>query len=331
MGIARDDSAWSLGIDTSAYTTSVAAVGAAGLRHQERQLLPVDEGKRGLRPSDALYLHLRNLPSLVERLCAQVPIDGLAQVAVSIAPRPVASSYLPPFLAGEAIARAIGASRGVPVLRTSHQEGHIRAGMAGSGLDPDGPFMALHVSGGTTELVKVEGHSPRLTITTVGASDDLYGGQFIDRIGVLLGSAFPAGPQMDAWAEATDVIANIPVSRARFHDHQWWISFSGPESAAERALAQGAERYSVARGVMESIAVSLAHLVTTQTHMAGGNLLIVGGVAANTHLRRRMQEILAASWRIWFASPEWSRDNAVGVAYLGWDAYQDQPISTGRI
>lgn len=320
--IDRQADAWVLGIDTSAYTTSVAAVFDSGISLQERQVLPVELGSRGLRPSEALFHHIRALPNLVESLVSRLNPREMVGVAVSVAPRPQEGSYLPPFLAGEAVARSLAAHARVPCLSTTHQEGHIRAGLAGSGLIPDDAFLALHVSGGTTELVRVQWSSrDAMQVRLVGGSDDLYAGQFVDRVGVLLGCRFPAGPELDQLAEAQEDYIEIPWSRPRFRDNLWWISFSGPESAAERAMLSGAAAGLIARGVMESIAQSLAALV--QAAQQRGDLLVVGGVAANTHLRRRMRSLLEPKgWRIWFAEPDWSRDNAIGVGYLGIDAWR---------
>lgn len=312
---------WALGIDTSAYTTSVALVSTSGSVHQQRRTLPVPLGARGLRPSEALFLHIQYLPGLLEALWDVSGPVTLSAVGVSVAPRPDPDSYLPPFLAGEAVARGVAAVQGLPVLRTSHQEGHIRAGIAGSGLRPQGEFWALHVSGGTTELVRVRMAGEGWQVTMVGGTDDLYAGQFVDRVGVLLGASFPAGPQLDQMAEAQEHMVRLPWTKPRHVDGLWRISFSGPESAAERAIKDGVAGGPLARGVMESIGKTLAGLVAASAD--GGDLLVVGGVAANTHLRRVLGTRLP-NWRVWFADPGWSRDNAIGVAYLALDRVSDE-------
>lgn len=305
-----------MGVDTSAYTTSVALVSTDGTVHQQRRVLPVPLGARGLRPSEALFLHTQYLPQMMEQLWNDAGRVRLSAIGVSVAPRPEPDSYLPPFLAGEAAARSIAAVEGLAVLRTTHQEGHIRAGLAGSGLHPNQEFWALHVSGGTTELVRVQMSAGGWQVTVFGGTDDLYAGQFVDRIGVLLGASFPAGPELDRMAEAQEDMVRLPWTKPRHIDGVWRISFSGPESAAERALQDGVPSGPLARGVMESIGRTLAGLVAASAD--GGDLLVVGGVAANTHLRRVMGRRLP-NWTLWFADPDWSRDNAIGVAYLALD------------
>lgn len=287
-------------------------------------MLSVPQGARGLRPGDAVFGHVKNLPDLVEEVMADADPDHLVGVAVSVAPRPREGSYLPSFLSGEAVARSLAALAHVSLLRTTHQEGHIRAGMAGVGMVMDRPFYAFHASGGTTELLRVVPHDNGFGIETAAGTDDLYAGQLVDRIGVRLGLSFPAGPELDRLAESTQDVHAIPFSRPRWRDGRWWSSFSGPESAAQRALDSGAAPAAVARGVMESVAQSLAAVVKT-VGAEERDLLLVGGVAANTYLRRRLRELLADDgWTVWFADPEWSRDNAIGVAHLGLDAWKRQ-------
>ncbi len=324
--IAIDHDPWVLGIDCSAYTTSVAVVRTSGQWHQARRVLEVPQGARGLRPSDALFAHVQNLPGLVEDVMAPLDDRNLAWVAVSVAPRPTPDSYLPPFLAGEAVARSVAACKRVPLLRTTHQEGHIRAGLAGSGLPGETPFFAFHLSGGTTELLRVVPQGPRLAIEILGGSDDLYVGQFVDRVGVLLGLSFPAGPSLDGMIVSAPAAYALPWSRPRLKEGRWWTSFSGPESAAERAISEGIDGSRVARGMMESIAQSLVALLKRVA--STGDLLVIGGVAANTFLRQRLGELLPGpEWRVWFAEPDWSRDNAIGVAYLGLDAWRASTAS----
>src|SRR5690554_1118987 len=121
-----------LGLDTSCYTTSLALTDPAGrILQDHRRVLTVESGARGLRQSEALFQHLRNLPDLVE---ASAPFQPLKGVAFSARPRPVEGSYLPVFLAGANFARVIAATAGVPLIASSHQEGHIRAALADSGL-----------------------------------------------------------------------------------------------------------------------------------------------------------------------------------------------------
>ena len=122
-----------LGIDTSNYTTSVALLTTEGEPVANlRRLLTVKEGERGLRQSDALFAHTKNLPELMREaekyLCGRRPLA----LGVSTRPRNVDGSYMPCFLAGVSIAEGISAMLGAPLFKFSHQCGHVMAGLYSS-------------------------------------------------------------------------------------------------------------------------------------------------------------------------------------------------------
>lgn len=307
-----------LGIDTSAYTTSVAIVNRQGILFQARKLLPVPAGSRGLRPGDAVFFHVQNLPGLLDGWqWRQGP--GISAVCASVKPRPTKDSYLPPFVVGQQYARVASQFLDVPFFTTTHQEGHIRAGLYSVGQPLSEKFAVLHISGGTTELLSVTHRQPGLfDVTLVGGSDDLYAGQFVDRVGVKLGLDFPAGPALESLAKVWEHPLELPVSAPRFREGLWWTSFSGPESEAVRRIDQGANPADLARGVEMALARSLSRLVQAAT--SPGPLLVVGGVAANGTIRNVMRkELEELGWVLHFATPDLIRDNAVGVAYLGLD------------
>lgn len=303
-----------LGIDTSAYTTSLALVSPTTVLQDVRRVLPVPEGHRGLRPSEALYLHVEELPRLLKDVLKAG--EALAAVAVSTRPRPLAGSYLPPFRAGQLAASAIAHALSVPLFETTHQEGHLAAGIRDAGGPRDESFWAVHVSGGTTELLAVERHSGGFRVKLVGHSADLYAGQLIDRVGVRLGLAFPSGPYLEELARTARDRVTVPVGQAVLRDDLWCVSFSGPESALMRAAETGSEPAAVAHGAEDVVARGLIKLIEAGANPPGP-LLVVGGVAANTHLRTLFNRRLADRYRLYFASPALSRDNAVGVAQIG--------------
>ena len=217
-----------LGLDTSCYTTSAAAVDAQGkVIAFSRLLLPVEAGQRGLRQSEAVFAHVKQLPQVVESLMAELPAEArLCAVCASSKPRDEADSYMPVFQSGCGYGRGIAATLRVPFFETSHQQGHIAAGRIG--LPPlDERFLALHLSGGTTELLLCEKGKLRL----VGGSMDLHAGQMVDRVGVRLGLRFPAGPGLEKLAmsctEPTEALLPASLEKDACYCH-----LSGAETKA---------------------------------------------------------------------------------------------------
>lgn len=280
-----------------------------------RRLLAVPAGEIGLRQQAALFQHWQNLPELLGQIVSALggPIAG---IAFSSGPRREKESYLPVFTAGTNLARSLAAVLKVPTFGFSHQEGHLAAGQLGAAGPQERLFLAVHLSGGTTELLKVEQDGPGFKVTPLGGTLDLNAGQFVDRVGVALGLPFPAGPQLEALARTAQDALTLP-SFARGYD----VSFSGPTTAALRLLEQGKDKGAVARAVFACIARTLEKVLRPAVLATGIQaVLLVGGVAGNSLLRALLCARLehpAVGARLFFAPPHLSTDNAVGIAWLG--------------
>jgi N6-L-threonylcarbamoyladenine synthase len=303
-----------LGIDTSCYTTSVALLAEDGsLVADERRPLAVKAGRRGLAQSEMVYQHTRALPELFTAAAAKAGESlTLAAVAASVQPRPLPQSYMPAFLVGAGYARVIAVAQAVPFLSLSHQEGHILAGAWSAGGPGDRRFLAVHASGGTTEITLVTRGAAGLTVELLGGTSDIAAGQLIDRVGVALGLPFPAGPGLEALAASSLVApAHLPVAARGLQ-----ISFTGPETQAGRLLAAGERPEAVAAGVQACVADSLVRLCEAAVAATGVEvILFVGGVLANTAIRGRLAEALgAAGVSCRFPEARYSGDNAVGAA-----------------
>ncbi|GFN23321.1 O-sialoglycoprotein endopeptidase [Thermanaeromonas sp. C210] len=309
-----------LGIDTSCYTTSVALVDEKKqVLFEHRQLLRVPEGEGGLQQSMAVFQHINNLPAIIEGALKAVPPGRIRGVAAAVKPRPVTGSYMPVFVVASGHGRVLAASLGVPFWPTTHQEGHLKAGLWSAGWQPQGAFIAVHLSGGTSEVLVVTPRTGSFTIERVGGTTDLHAGQLVDRVGLKLGLPFPAGPHLERLARMVgpdDEPVNLP-SAVRGYD----FSFSGPASHAERLIRHGAPPAAVARAVERCIANTLEKVLRPLVEETSyRDILIVGGVAANKFLRERLRRRLehrAVGAVLHFAAAEYSADNAVGVALLG--------------
>ncbi len=297
-----------LGIDTSNYTTSVALVTDEGFRH-ERLILEVASGERGLRQSSALFLHTKNLPVLMEKLAPTGRIDA---VAYSDRPRDEEGSYMPCFLAGEAVARSVAASLGVPALRFSHQAGHIMAA-ATTCKNPEiarSPFLCFHVSGGTTELVFAE-HSEEngFDVKIVGGTADISAGQLIDRTGVLLGLKFPCGSELEKLA------GKAAKQKVKISAKDAFCNYSGAENNTVKMLHDGKSTEETARYALDFCSASLISSVrAARKNCKNLPVLFAGGVMRDMIIRRELENELE---NIFFGSVELSSDNAVGTAWLG--------------
>ncbi len=305
-----------LGIDTSNYTTSVALYDtAADEIRQMKRLLPVKEGTLGLRQSDAVFHHVRQLPELLEELLPQ-PVD-LRAVGASVRPCQAEGSYMPCFLVGSGAARQLAAAMGVPCRQFSHQQGHVAAALYGAGKTEWRrlPFLAFHVSGGTTEALLVTPDEREGFLSEVAArSLDLKAGQLIDRVGGMLGLPFPAGPALDELAG--QAVGNV-VPRASMEGS--CCHLSGVENQC-RAMAEAkAPPAEIARFCLLSIYAALSGMTEALFREYGPlPLVYAGGVMSNSLLREKLQTRFGGV----FAPPALSADNAAGIALL--TAWQDE-------
>lgn len=301
-----------LGFDTSNYTTSVAAVQEDGTYTNLRSILPVKEGERGIRQSEGLFLHTKNIGVLFEQL--NIDFGKVAAVGVSTKPRNVVGSYMPVFLAGEAFARGIAHTLSVPLCSFSHQDGHIMAGIFSGNAEEllREPFISVHLSGGTTEILKTEFQKDHFFNEIVGGTLDISAGQYIDRTGVYLGMHFPCGKELEEVAKGT--LNQKGTLKFPIAEKDGYVNFSGVETKV-KGMVNSVEPGVLALAVLENIGETLSRAINSviqKTHIS--KVLIVGGVASNSLLREAFCRKLHGN--VFFGSPELSTDNAVGTACL---------------
>ena len=304
-----------IGVDTSCYTTSVAAVTVEGeVLASCRKLLPVPQGERGLRQSEAVFTHVRQLPERFEELAQFVRDKEIAAVCVSRTPRDDADSYMPVFHAGDAQARGLAAMLGVPCFATTHQRGHIAAAKVDSGVR-GGDLLAVHLSGGTTEILSLVGDE----LTLLGGTLDLHAGQVVDRTGVALGLPFPAGPHLEQLA-----VQGRSESRLTMTTREGGLRchFSGAETQIQRWVEQGTlPCVDIAREVYDLLSRTVARMICAAAEKTGiRQVLIAGGVSSSALFREMVVERIHKrdrNLRVCFGKPEYSGDNAVGTALIG--------------
>lgn len=302
-----------IGVDTSNYTTSFAALDTkSGELVMEKKLLPVKPGELGLRQSDAVFHHVAQLGELAGRVLDALPKDArIEAVGVSAWPRRVEGSYMPCFLVGQLAADLLCGALRVPKYEFSHQEGHVAAALYSAGKVEwlSAPFYAFHVSGGTTELLSCTPDEKHLlSVERVGGTLDLNAGQAVDRVGGMLGLSFPAGPQLERLAfECEETIPTKPVLKGLD------CCLSGLQNQCEKLLEQGRTPAYTAKFCLQMISDTLAGMTrrllkTRQTRP----ILYAGGVMSNAMIRKRLEGEFGGV----FAEPRFSADNAAGTALL---------------
>ncbi len=311
-----------IGIDTSNYTTSVAILTESGkLLANFKKPLYVKSGQRGLRQSDALFLHTVNIPVLMEEIKNAFPLITPTCIGVSERPRNVDGSYMPCFLAGISAAESISAISSIPIYRFSHQCGHIMAAIYSSGRYDllDKSFAAFHISGGTTELVRVTPVELGFQTDILGKSNDLNAGQVIDRIGVLMSLDFPSGGAMEKLAMQNE--SAIPKNRISCSGVN--INLSGLENLAADLYEQTEDKALVSAFVFDFIGRSIIAMSEEYEKKFGKTTFVyAGGVMCNSILRRMIGDKFDAV----FADVSVSSDNAVGIAELARKANERKHI-----
>lgn len=297
------------GIDSSNYRSSAAAILNDGYI-SKRQLLPVPMGERGLRQSDAVFAHTKQLPGIVSDVLSQVDVNDIAAIGVSNKPRRLEDSYMPCFLTGVGLAEVLSKALSVPLFNFSHQEGHIAAALYSAGrMDLIGSkFIAFHVSGGTTEALLVTPSDIGFKTQIIAKTLDLNLGQVIDRAGVMLGLPFPAGEELEKLAQ-NGVYKKSLKPCIKGCD----CALSGVENTCQKLLNQNESREDIAAFVLNFAADTLCQM-TLAIKKEYGDLPFIysGGVMADEIIKNKLKSVVNAD----FASTELSGDNAVGIALL---------------
>ena len=305
-----------LGFDTSNYRTSVAAVTLDGeILVNHRELLPVPKGERGLRQSDAVFAHIRQLRNCEVTLRNALKDTRIAAVAASTKPRDGEASYMPVFQAGYTAGSLLAGALSVPFFETTHQHGHLASALYGTELENRSRLLAVHLSGGTTDLLVLDNGD----ITQIGGSADLHAGQLIDRAGVKMGLPFPSGEDLERLAVNGQCESRIGCS---MDDGGLTCHLSGAETKVQQLIRDGSiPREDIAREIYDLLARTLIRMLQAGSERTGiRSALITGGVAASALLRQMLEERKQKARNcpeLVFGKPEMSGDNAVGVALIG--------------
>lgn len=298
-----------VGFDTSNYTTSVAAVFEDGHTESVKIPLNVKKGEKGVRQSDALFMHTVNLPIAVSELFDKIKGHNVLAVGVSTRPRNIEGSYMPCFLAGINAATSCAKALDVPLYEFSHQEGHVMAAFCESGhiIDDYRDFIAFHVSGGTNDMLRVKWDG-KLDISEIASSEDITSGQLVDRCGVMLGLSFPCGKELEKLALSADKVIKPHVCVKE----NGKCNISGAENQCIKMMKDGEKPENIALFALNFVYGTLDEMLLKSGLSDKLPVLFVGGVMSNSIIRSK----LSKKYNCFFAKPEFSCDNACGIAEL---------------
>lgn len=304
-----------LGIDTSAYTTSIAAVDSqtGEVIFDVRKILTVPMGQKGLRQQDAVFQHLKNFPELIQNI--NFDLSQIKTVSVSSRPRNVVGSYMPVFTVGQNYGKVIAKTLNCDYIEYSHQENHISASLIDDYKIINNNILAIHISGGTTEFLSVYKSSKGYDSNIIGGSNDITFGQLIDRIGTVMEFQFPCGFHMEKYIESNQNIENLKLPQISGDN---FINLSGMENYFKNLYELDKyKKETIIYLLFKYIATCIINIIKNLSIENNFNTIIItGGVASNSTIRKIVLENLNTKYEVIFPSKENSSDNAIGVAYM---------------
>jgi len=310
-----------LGLETSCDETGVALYDTARGLLSDALFSQVDVHVEygGVVPELASRDHVRKTLPLVEQVlqdsgCVATDIDGVAYTA-----GPGLAGAL---MVGATLARALAWGWGVPVLGVHHMEGHLLAPMLEEDA-PQFPFVALLVSGGHTQLVRVDGIG---RYRLLGESLDDAAGEAFDKAAKMLGLPYPGGPHIARMAQQGDA-RRFDFPRPMINRPGLDFSFSGLKTHTLNTIMEcrragdlsEQDRCDVARAFEEAVVATLVIKCRRALRQESlKTLVIAGGVSANTSLRSALKDALAKEGaRVFYPAPMFCTDNGAMIAYAG--------------
>jgi len=303
-----------LGLESSCDETGVALYDtAAGLRaHRVHSQIDLHAAYGGVVPELASRDHVRRLPTLIRQVLADaaLTLDAVDAIAYTAGPG-LAGALLVAAGTGEALA----AARGIPALPIHHLEGHLLSPLLAEDA-PEFPFVALLVSGGHTQLMRVAGVGQ---YELLGESVDDAAGEAFDKTAKLMGLPYPGGPALAALADA-GVAGRIQLPRPMLHSGDLNFSFSGLKTAVMTSLRDhqvvAADLAAEFQAAVVDVLAAKAKTALKQTGLT--RLVVAGGVGANQALRDRLAQMTERrGWRVYYPEPALCTDNGAMIAFAG--------------
>lgn len=310
-----------LGIETSCDETGIALFDSEQglLADALYSQIAVHEEYGGVVPELASRDHVRKTLPLVQEVLAEASLEACDIDAIAYTAGPGLVGAL---MVGATLARALARGWGIPALGIHHMEGHLLAPMLEED-PPQYPFIALLVSGGHTQLVRVDGLGE---YRLLGESLDDAAGEAFDKAAKMLGEPYPGGPHIARLAEQGNP-ERFEFPRPMVNRPGLDFSFSGLKTYTLNTVADHGGR----DGIDEQTRFDVAHAFQTAVvetlvikcrralqQEELDRLVIAGGVSANTHLRARLSQALAKIHaQVYYPAPRFCTDNGAMIAFAG--------------
>jgi N6-L-threonylcarbamoyladenine synthase len=302
-----------LGIETSCDETGVAVYDAAARRlaaHAVHSQVAMHEAYGGVVPELASRDHIRRLVPLTRRVLDQARRKAGELAAIGYTEGPGLAGAL---LVGASFAHALALALRIPAVGIHHLEGHLLSPLL-SARPPAFPFVALLVSGGHTQLMRVEGVG---RYRLMGETQDDAAGEAFDKTAQLLGLGYPGGPALSRLAE-TGAPGRVKLPRPMLHSEDLDFSFSGLKTAVSTTLRNAnPPPADLARAFVDAVVEVLVAKSVRALEASGlTDLVVAGGVGANKQLRAALDaEAARRGFAVFYPEPELCTDNGAMIAF----------------
>lgn len=321
-----------LGVESSCDETGVALYDTQrGLRaHALHSQVAMHEAYGGVVPELASRDHIRRAIILLEKVFAESGVARHEVDAIAYTQGPGLAGAL---LVGASVACSLGLALDKPVLGIHHLEGHLLSPLLAE-TPPAFPFIALLVSGGHTQLMRVDGVG---RYELLGETMDDAAGEAFDKSAKLLGLGYPGGPAISRLAEFGDPAA-YHLPRPMLHSKNLNFSFSGLKTAVLTVVKRHTtnlceqDKANIARGFVDAVVdVLVAKCVTALRQTGLKRLVIAGGVGANTQLRAELDAAARKRrFSVFYPALEFCTDNGAMIAFAGAMRLQVHPEEATR-
>ena len=284
----------------------------------------------GVVPELASRAHQQNIIPVVDAAIKKANIKKEDITAIAFTKGP---GLLGSLLVGNSFAKSFAMGMNIPLIAVNHMQGHILSHFIDEGKPmPQFPFLCLTVSGGHTQIVKIESPSK---MEVIGTTIDDAAGEAFDKSAKILGLSYPGGPLIDKYAKTGDPYA-FEFGKPKIKDLNF--SFSGLKTSIMRLIQKGVlENHNFIEENLEDLCASIQHSIVSillkklekaikKTSI--NQLAIAGGVSANSYLRSKLKKLaIEKNYSLYIPKFEYCTDNAAMIAISGYFKYLDKDFA----